>query len=49
MTQGVDDDGVKWTRQRCRCGRTDFLHIDKGKLDLESLPPADPSEYEIHE
>jgi hypothetical protein len=49
MTQGVDEEGVKWTRQRCQCGRTDFLHIDMGKLDLdwvrEQLPPSD--DYEI--
>lgn len=34
LTQGVYDDGVEWTRQRCQCGRTDFIHIGKGKLDL---------------
>lgn len=49
LTQGIDDDGVRWTRQRCHCGRTDMLHIDKGKLDLESIDPAAVSEYEIFE
>jgi hypothetical protein len=34
LTQGVDEDGITWTRQRCSCGRTDFLHIDQGELDL---------------
>jgi hypothetical protein len=50
MTQGVDDDGVTWTRQRCRCGRTDFLHLDKGKLGLDELrrEHGEPSsDYEI--
>ena len=49
LTQGVDEDGVKWTRQRCECGRTDFLHIDRGILDLESLPPANSDDFEIFE
>lgn len=47
LTQGVDEEGVTWTRQRCRCGRTDFLHIDRGELDLGLLQPVDPEEFEF--
>jgi hypothetical protein len=49
LIQGIDEEGVTWTQQRCECGRTDFLHIDAGKLDL-GLIEADPGDdYEIFE
>jgi hypothetical protein len=47
LTQGVDEDGTHWTRQRCSCGRTDILHIDKGVLDLDLISRDDSDDYEI--
>ena len=46
-TQGIDEDGVKWTRHRCDCGRTEFLHLDYGVLDLGLLPPVADNDFEI--
>lgn len=47
MTQGIDEEGVTWTQQRCECGRTDFLHIDQGELDLSLIEPDEDFQYEI--
>lgn len=48
-TTGVDEDGVAWARATCGCGVTDILHIDKGTLDLGSLPDDLDDEYELLE
>lgn len=46
VQRGIDD-GVEWVRATCRCGRTDYIQINQGQLDLSTLEPADTSQFEI--